>query len=218
MEKLDFITINTAEKPDSAIIWLHGLGSDGHDFESIVPELKLPESLKLKFVFPHAPVKPVSINGGLQMRAWYDIYSPDLSAQPDKDGIDESIKQVNELIDDQISEGINSDRIILAGFSQGGVIALQLGLSRDSSLSGVIALSCYIALENCIKPSAENMPKIFLAHGLYDDVVPFQRGDKAKELIISKGYSPEFHQYPMGHSLHPEEIQHISQFIQSTLL
>lgn len=213
---LPSVIVETHEQPDAAIIWLHGLGSDGHDFESLVPALSLLPTLKVRFVFPHAPRRPVTINGGMEMRAWYDIYEMTLERKVDMANIDESCVQVEELIQDQIDQGISPSRIILAGFSQGGVIAYQTALHTKYEVAGVLALSTYLVngdevveAGSCVNGQAP----ILIHHGLQDPVVAPALSTQARDLLLSKGYSVEYKTYEMPHSVCPEQVQDISHWL-----
>lgn len=203
--------------PDNAlfsIIWLHGLGADGHDFEAIVPELEL--DLAIRFIFPHAPSMPVTINSGMVMPAWYDIKSAQIDQHEDEAGIRHSEQAIIALIENEIKRGIPADRIILAGFSQGGAIALHTGLRYNIPLAGIMALSTYVplttALENEIHSANRAIP-IFLAHGRYDQIIPIQLAEESKTTLQQLNYAPEFHTYSMEHSVCPEEISDISLWI-----
>lgn len=217
---LEFHRVDTSGIVDSAVVWLHGLGADGHDFESVVEELGIPHTLGVRFIFPHAPVQPVTINGGMRMRAWYDIASPDLAAQLDIPGMERSSGLVEELIRQQIQMGIPAARIILAGFSQGGLIALHLGLRFPESLAGILALSTY---DPTIVPAEgpTSLPNaqtpIFFGHGSYDPVVPLRLGQQAVELLRKRGNPVEFKTYPMPHSVCQEEIQDIGHWLRNRL-
>ena len=207
-------TAITGANPQHSIIWLHGLGADGHDFEPIVPELKLPAAPAIRFVFPHAPIRAVTINGGAKMRAWYDI-DPRAPLAGDED-IRSSAASIEELIDEQVARGIPTKRIVLAGFSQGGVIALQLGLRYREPLAGIMALSTYlhdpehvvdrISLDNAGIP-------IFMAHGLMDPMIPITRAITSRETLRALDYPIEWHEYAMGHSVCLEEIKDISRWL-----
>jgi phospholipase/carboxylesterase len=211
---LERIELVTGADPTAAVIWLHGLGADGHDFEPIVPELKLPAAPAVRFVFPHAPIRAVTINGGAKMRAWYDI-DPRAPLAGDED-IRSSAASIEELIDEQVARGIPTQRIVLAGFSQGGVIALQLGLRYHAPLAGIMALSTYlhdpehvvdrISLDNAGIP-------IFMAHGLMDPMIPITRAITSRETLRALDYPIEWHEYAMGHSVCLEEIKDISRWL-----
>jgi phospholipase/carboxylesterase len=216
---MESIEIQTGPTPDAAVIWLHGLGADGHDFEPIVPELRLPPSLQLRFVFPHAPVRPVTLNQGMRMRAWYDILR--LGGGPeDEAGIRDSQRLVEGLVQQQVQSGINASRIVLAGFSQGGAIALQTALRHSAPLAGVLALSTYLPLADKLKDELKKENRsvpIFMAHGLYDDIIPLARAEQSKKLLTELGYDVEWHTYPMPHSVCPEEIADIAGFLARVL-
>ena len=204
-----------AENADFAVIWLHGLGADGHDFEPIVPELEL--SLAIRFMFPHAPEIPVSINNGMVMPAWYDIKSAQINQFEDKEGIERSQQAVLALIENEIKRGIPSDKIILAGFSQGGAIALHTGLRYQKPLAGIMGLSTYLpltdTLEKEIHPANRETP-ILQMHGLYDQIIPLALAENTSTILQQFGYTSEFHTYPMEHSVCVEEIADISKWIQ----
>jgi len=207
---VEAIEIETGPKPAAAVIWLHGLGADGHDFEAIVPELKLPKPVR--FVFPHAPVRAVTINQGMRMRAWYDIFQFGGGAEDEK-GIRESQGLLEALIREQPAP---ARAIVLAGFSQGGAIVLQTALRYPERLAGVIALSTYLPLAGKLKaeksPANQDLP-IFMAHGQYDDLIPLNRAQKSSELLVDAGYKVEWHDYPMPHSVCGEEIADIASFL-----
>ncbi len=220
MQALEFVEVSTSNAPDSSIIWLHGLGADGHNFESLVSELRLPEKLRVKFLFPHAPVQPVSINGGFPMRAWFDILGLDRNANQDEAGIRRAEQLVNQLIDKTIQSGIASERIIVGGFSQGGALALHLALRYPQKLAGSIGLSTYVPLADFIsaeKHSENSKLPLFLAHGTQDNIVPYQFGKISYELLTKLDYPTTWKEYPMGHSVCAEEIEDISRWIQNII-
>jgi phospholipase/carboxylesterase len=204
---LNAIELTTGEAPQLAVIWLHGLGADGHDFEPIVPELKL--SLPVRFVFPHAPVRPVTINGGMVMRAWYDILGFDRHAKEDAAGIRASAIAVGQLIEREIERGIPSERIVLAGFSQGGAVALHAALREPRPLAGVLALSTYLPLATSLaserSPANAGVP-IFMAHGTSDSVLPLSLGESSRRALEALGYAVDWRSYPMAHSVCLEEV------------
>ena len=206
---------------DSCVIWLHGLGADGHDFEPIVPELHLSPDLNVRFIFPHAPMMPVTINQGFVMRAWYDIKSAEISSQPDEANIRSSAELVNTMVDEQIASGIEANRIILAGFSQGGAIVLQAGLRQTHALAGIMALSTYLPLPGKLadeKTEANQNIPIFLAHGAIDQVIPVELAYATRGQLEKAGYKPEWHEYEhMPHSVSLDEINHISAWLQKIL-
>jgi phospholipase/carboxylesterase len=209
------VEINSGPNPKASVIWLHGLGADGHDFEPIVPELELEQPVR--FVFPHAPVRPVTINQGMRMRAWYDILQ--LGPGPeDETGVRASQKLLEEMIAAEKARGIES--IALAGFSQGGAIVLQTALRHRERLAGVLALSTYLPLHKTLEAerSLENSDvPIFMAHGEYDDIIPLVRAEQSKQLLERLGYKLQWHTYPMPHSVCPDEIAHISAFLRAIL-
>jgi len=216
------IVIESGSNPaDSVVIWLHGLGADGHDFEPIVPELKLPESLNLRFIFPHAPMIPVTINQGFVMRAWYDIKSDRIADEPDEAGIRSSAALVDQWIEEQIAAGIPANRIILAGFSQGGAIVLQAGLRQSHQLAGIMALSTYLPLPEKLaaeKTAINQDIPIFLAHGAIDQVIPVDMAYSTRGQLEKAGYKPQWQEYEyMPHSVSLDEINHISAWLQRVL-
>lgn len=218
MPLLDCIELTTGTEPRGTVIWMHGLGADGWDFVPIVRELDPESALPLRFVFPNAPVRNVTINGGAPMRAWYDIAMMDFGRVPDEGGIRESQAQVEALIAREKSRGVPADKIVLAGFSQGGAIALQTGLRHAESLAGIIALSTYLpmpeSLARELSPANERVP-IFMAHGSQDPVVPFALAQSSREALAAKGINPEWHDYPMPHSVCAEEVAAIAEWLQA---
>jgi phospholipase/carboxylesterase len=199
----------TAANPRYSILWLHGLGADGNDFAPIVPALVDPAWPPLRFVFPHAPVRPVTINNGLSMRAWYDIAAFDLNARQDEAGMRASIGEVETLIARERSRGVPSEHIVLAGFSQGGAIALAAGLRHPERLAGIIALSTYLPLHTALtgeRSAANAATPIFWGHGTLDPVVILQRGIDSRDLLQSLDYTVDWHTYLMAHAVCPEEI------------
>lgn len=200
----------------ATVIWLHGLGADGYDFQPIVAELQLPESLGVRFVLPHAPRRPVTVNGGYVMPAWYDIAKLDISYAPDESGIRASRQAVLQLVEREIAAGVPPERVIVAGFSQGGVIALEVGLAHPERVGGVIALSCYVALPHAIPPAARPLP-IFMGHGTGDTVVPHALGGVGRKLLEAKGHQVEWHSYPMSHAVDWEEIRDIRAWLLARL-
>jgi phospholipase/carboxylesterase len=199
-----------------SVIWLHGLGADGHDFEPIVPELNLPASLPLRFIFPHAPIRPVTINNGFAMRAWFDIYSMNINQRIDEEGITESVNMVRNLIEHEKSLGIPTKNIVLAGFSQGSVIALSTGLSYPEPLAGVIALSGFLPNAEQIIANVREYNKslpIFIAHGNQDLVVPCMLGQITADVLKRAGYPVTWKEYAMAHSLCGNEVQDIARWL-----
>ena len=219
-ETLPAIEIETKPKPSHAVIWLHGLGADGNDFVPVVKELKLPP-LGIRFVFPHAPMRPVTINGGFVMRAWYDIAYQELAFKEDERGLRESQKLIEELIVRENTRGIPSSRIVLAGFSQGGVLALQTGLRQSKPPAGLMALSSYLPMSPMIeveRNAASNSVPIFMGHGITDNIVPLALGRMSRDTLIKLGYEVEWHQYTMPHSVCPEELADIGVWLKRVLL
>jgi len=224
MEKvLETIEIETGAHPTASVIWMHGLGADGGDFVPIVDELGLDGTPAVRFVFPHAPMRPVTINGGAVMRAWYDVSFSDLegkSRSADEQGVRESQESINALIEREGRRGVAAASIVLAGFSQGGAIALQTGLRFPQRLAGVMALSTYLPLADSLQAEAAAANKgtpIFMAHGLFDPLVPLMMGSGSMTFLAGLGYSVEWHQYPMPHSVCPEEIQDIGAWLRRVL-
>ena len=200
----------------ASVIWLHGLGADGHDFEPIVPELQLPTDMNVRFVFPHAPVRPVTINGGMSMRAWYDIISLDRDGPQDEAGIRDSSELLCQLIEREQQRGIACDRIILAGFSQGGAIASHTALRFEHRLAGLMALSTYLPLTETLQREVVTNPQaqdralpVFMAHGSFDPVLPMALGAGSRDVLGKLGYTVEWHDYPMAHAVCIEEIRDI---------
>jgi phospholipase/carboxylesterase len=212
---LDLIEVETAPEPSASVIWLHGLGADGHDFEPIVPELGL-QDLQVRFVFPHAEVRPVTINGGMSMRAWYDFMQLIPGQGERRSDVTDSVHAVNELIERELQRGIPDCRIVLAGFSQGGVIALMAGLYGDYQLAGIMGLSTYLPRWSPL-PAGEGRAPVLLAHGQFDDVLPFALGEQARDDLVAAGYGVEWHQYPMPHSVCAEEIEVIGRWLRRVL-
>ena len=220
MSDLDSIVIETQADPDAAIIWLHGLGADGNDFAPIVEQLQLPSHFAIRFIFPHAPVRPITINQGYHMPGWYDISSLSIVDQEDAAGIRESSAILTELCQEQEASGIDSSRIIVAGFSQGGAIALHCGCRYPRPLAGIMALSTYLALpdtlEDEISDYASEIP-VFMAHGRQDDVVNIEYGKQGLERLEANTIEVQWNDYDMGHAVCAEEIQHISQWLSQQL-
>ena len=209
------IEVETGARPDAAVIWLHGLGADGHDFEPVVPALGLPERLAVRFVFPHAPVRPVTINMGTRMRAWYDIVALD-GRREDDTGIGESQRLIEGLIEREHARGIETRRIVLAGFSQGGAIALHTGLRHAARLGGIMALSTYLPLAASVdteRHAANAGLPILMVHGLHDEMIGISRARSSRAVLEALGYAIEWHEYPMGHAVCPEEIAAIGAWL-----
>jgi phospholipase/carboxylesterase len=217
-ELLDAIEIETAKSPKASVIWLHGLGADGNDFAPIVPALQLPKT-PIRFVFPHAPVQPVTINGGMRMRAWYDITDGAIRRE-DENGVRASQKLIEALIAREKERGTEAKRLVLAGFSQGGAIALQTGLRHPQRIAGVMALSTYLPIADkfAAEASAANKDSpIFMAHGSYDPVIPLARAEQSRGILQSLGYAVEWREYPMPHSVCPEELADIGAWLRKAL-
>lgn len=217
---LECIEINHTTHPKSSVIWLHGLGADGNDFAPVVREFESLGAPPARYVFPHAPMRPVTVNGGYVMRAWYDIVSADLAWQEDESGIRASQAHVEALIGREISRGIEPNRIVLAGFSQGGAIALHTGLRQAHPLAGIIALSTYLPLAHTCAAQrhlASAQVPVLIAHGQYDGIVPFARGAATRDQLKSLGYPVRWYEYPMQHSVCTEEIQDIVVFLKQVL-
>jgi phospholipase/carboxylesterase len=213
---LETVEIETAAAPTAAIIWLHGLGADAHDFEPIVPEILRRGERAWRFVFPNAPQRPVTINGGMRMRAWYDIKALDRSAGEDAAGFRDSELQIRKLIAREGERGIATNRIVLAGFSQGGAVSLHTAIRLPQPLAGVMALSCYLPLQGSFK--AERVPAndatpIFMAHGRADPVLPINMASQSRDFLAAQGYAVEWHEYPMPHAVCPAEIADIRAFL-----
>jgi phospholipase/carboxylesterase len=219
-EVLPCIEQETGPHPTAAVIWLHGLGADGNDFVPIVGEMRLPAALPIRFVFPHAPVRPVTLNNGFRMRAWYDIAPGDITNRADVAGVRESQAHVEALIAREKARGIEARRIVIAGFSQGGVIALHTGVRHAERLAGIIALSTYVVLPEKLaeeaSPANRDVP-IFMAHGTFDPMVRPEWGEAGRKALTAAGFSVEWHTYPMPHSVVWEEIEAVSAFLARVL-
>ena len=214
------IQIESAPNPTAAVIWLHGLGADGNDFAAMVPELDLGNCPPIRFVFPHAPTMPITLNGGYVMPAWYDIRGTDLVSRQDAEGIHKSAQAIDALIEHEVSRGIPAENIVLAGFSQGCAMALHTGLRFPKRLAGIMALSGYLPLAETLPaertPANANTP-VFMAHGTADPVVIPARGEASRDALTQLGYPVQWHSYPMQHSVHPREVADISVFLASVL-
>jgi phospholipase/carboxylesterase len=207
---LETLEVETAPAPRAAVIWMHGLGADGYDFVDVPPVLRLPESLAVRFVFPHAPMQPVTINGGMVMRAWYDVRHDAGARREDEPGLRQSQRHVEALIAREKARGVAASRIVLAGFSQGGAMALQTGLRHPERLAGIMALSCYLPLADLMAAEASAANRdvpIFMAHGTGDPLIPLARARRAHEILTGLGYRVEWHEYPMPHSVCDAEIR-----------
>lgn len=222
MESTAAVEIETGASPEGCVIWLHGLGADGHDFEPIVPELRLADNVSLRFVFPHAPVRPVTINGGMSMRAWYDILTLERSGPVDETGIRDSSARLVTLIEREHERAIPYERIVLAGFSQGGAIAAHTALRYPHTLGGLMALSTYLPLQNSLdeevfgnEQAQDQALPIFMAHGSFDPVLPMALGERSRDCLQQNGYRVEWHDYPMAHAVCAEEIDDIRSWLLS---
>jgi phospholipase/carboxylesterase len=217
---LDTVQFETGSAPRAAVIWMHGLGADGHDFAPIVPELELPPTLPVRFVFPHAPMRRVTINQGMAMRAWYDVQNDGGERREDEPGVRESQRAIEALIERENKRNVPSDRIVLAGFSQGGAMALHTGLRHPARLAGVMALSCFLPLPKLLADEASATNRdvpIFMVHGTADAMIPLGRGRASRDVLVGLGYRVEWREYPMEHSVCPEEIHDISQWLARVL-
>ena len=217
-ELLDAIEIETGRNPSASIIWLHGLGADGNDFAPIVPEIRLPQ-LAIRFVFPHAPVRPVTINGNARMRAWYDI-TDGANRREDERGVRASHALIEALIVREKKRGTKAERLVLAGFSQGGGIALHTGLRHPERIAGIMALSTYVPVGEKLSAEASAANRhvpIFMAHGTYDPVIPLDRAEQSRGLLESLGYPVEWREYGMPHSVCPEELADIGAWLGKAL-
>ncbi|MAZ06822.1 alpha/beta fold hydrolase [Marinobacter sp. SS8-8] len=219
MQDLQYIELETRKNPTAAVIWLHGLGASGHDFEPVVPELGLPEDAAVRFIFPHAPNLPVTINGGMTMPAWYDIRAMDIDRVVDTEQLMASARAVGKLVQREIEKGIPAHRIIIAGFSQGGAVAYELGLSYPERLGGILALSTYFATADSVQRSEANANvPISVYHGTFDPMVPESLGVRSVETLKNMGYSPTYQTFPMEHSVCLEEVLDIGRFIRRHVL
>ena len=217
---LETVEIAMGPSPTASVVWMHGLGADGHDFESLVPELQLPPSLAVRFVFPHAPVRPVTINGGHRMRAWFDVAGFDRSSPQDERGIRESAEAIGALVRRERERGIAASRIVLAGFSQGGAMALFAALRWPERLSAIVALSTYLPLADTLQgelhPANAGLP-VFMAHGQFDPLLPQSLGEASRDALRALGCPVDWHSYPMPHSVCLEEVADLRRFLLSVL-
>ena len=222
-EYLETIEIETAPNPTATVIWMHGLGADGNDFAPMVPELRLGSAPAIRFVFPHAPMIPVTINNGYVMRAWYDISYGDLegkSRQADEKGVRASQAEIEKLIAREVARGIRANKIVIAGFSQGGAIALHTGLRHAAPLAGIMALSTYLPAPHTLPAEAAPANRdiaLFYAHGSDDQVIPIAMAETSRQTLSAAGYAVDWHEYPMQHSVCLEEIRDISAWFQTVL-
>jgi phospholipase/carboxylesterase len=220
LEIPETVEVGGGERPDGSVIWLHGLGADGHDFEPVVPELKLGDQVNLRFVFPHAPVRPVTINGGMSMRAWYDVLSLDRSGPQDEAGIRESSAILVDLIERERTRGVAYEDIVVAGFSQGGAIAMHTAMRFPHKLAGLIALSTWMPLEATIDAEVVRAPDsqsrdlpVLMAHGTFDPLLPLAAGQHACDIMRKAGFDVQWHDYPMAHAVCAEEIVEIRNWL-----
>ncbi len=214
------VTVEPQGEAKACVIWLHGLGADGFDFKPIVPHLKLPDDAGVRFLFPHAPVMPVTVNGGMPMRAWYDILEMKVDRKVDKATLLDSSARINRLIEEQIEKGIPAEKIIIAGFSQGGAVAYQTALCFPQRLAGLVVLSTYMATFEEIRSGrseANQEIPVWLAHGTYDDIVPLQLGEQGRDALSSMDYDPVWTAYPMGHEVVMEQIVALGRWLQAQL-
>ncbi|MCL2458453.1 MAG: alpha/beta hydrolase [Desulfobulbus sp.] len=212
MSLLPAIELETSSRPEAAVIWLHGLGSDGSDFAPIVPELQLPADMDIRFIFPHAPAMAVTVNNGYVMPAWFDIMDMTINRRVDTAQLLASAAKIDQLVERERQRGIDSRRIVLAGFSQGGAVAYQVSLTHPEPLGGLLAMSTYFATSDSITLSEANRAlPIEIHHGIYDPVVPMALGHRADEYLRGRGYDVVFRSYPMDHSVCPEQIAHITE-------
>jgi phospholipase/carboxylesterase len=213
---LECIEINPDTQPSAAVIWLHGLGADGHDFEPIVPQLQIPDGLKMRFVFPHAPMRPVTINSGMVMRAWFDVLGMEPEHRIDVGSFAESVESVEGLVEKEIAAGIPPERIVLAGFSQGGAVALHTGLRFEKRLAGILALSCYLPTIDTLdseRSGANREIPIMMAHGTADPVISMSRAVATRKDLSALGYEIHWHEYPMPHAVCGDEIDAIRSWL-----
>ncbi|KXS54884.1 MAG: carboxylesterase [Marinobacter sp. T13-3] len=218
MPSLESLIIETGPNPEASVIWLHGLGANGHDFEPVVPELAFAKKRAVRFIFPHAPDLPVTINGGMRMPAWYDILALNIDRQLDEKQLRASAQAVAELVDQEREKGIAPENILVGGFSQGGAVAYETALSYSAPLAGLFALSTYYATADSVQRSEanQNLP-IFIGHGTHDPMVPEALGQRAVQVLQGQGYAPEYHRYGMEHSLCLEEIRDMDAFCERCL-
>lgn len=219
-QQLPAIEYETAAQPTHTILWMHGLGADGNDFAPIIQQLELPTETAIRFIFPHAPEQAVSINGGLVMRAWYDIRNLNLNHQEDETGIHRSQRAITAMIERENQRGIPASRIVLAGFSQGGAMALQVGLRHPDKLAGIMALSGYLPLTHTLAREAHpanSSTSIFMAHGSHDPIVPINLAKASRQQLMESQYQVEWHEYAMAHSVCAEELVDISKWLRQVM-
>ena len=217
---LEAIELETGPAPAASVVWMHGLGADGHDFVPVVPALGLPASLPLRFVFPHAPMQPVTINGGMVMRAWYDVLGIGGERREDAVGVRASAQRIVALIERERTRGVAPSQIVLAGFSQGGAMALHTGLRYPERLAGIMALSCFLPLAGALaaeaSPANREVP-VFMAHGQRDELIPLARAKGARDVLLGLGYRVEWREYPMPHAVCGEEVGDIAAWLRGIL-
>jgi len=219
-ESADAVVLAPAAPAAASVIWLHGLGADGHDFVPIVPELKLPAEPAVRFIFPHAPIRPVTLNNGMRMRAWYDLRTLTAEGRADESGIRESAARLGEYVARERAAGVASTRIVVAGFSQGGAVALHAGLRHAEPLGGILALSSYLALAASLpaeRSESNRATPILMCHGLYDPVLSHSLGVMSRDALQALGYKVEWKEYPMQHQVCLPEIQDVSRWLQARL-
>jgi phospholipase/carboxylesterase len=220
MPLLPALELVTNHNPTASVIWLHGLGADGHDFIPVVKELKLPDALPVRFIFPHAPEQPVTVNNGMVMRAWYDVAYDGLERRTDEAGVLKSVGAVNDFVAREIARGIPARRIVLAGFSQGGAVVLTAGTRYPQRLGGILALSTYLPMPEQLATAgseANRSVPIFMAHGQQDNVIPLRMAEASRAALEAQGYGVSWHAYPMAHSLCMEEVEALSRWLQQHL-
>jgi len=218
---LPTIELENGIDPTHTILWMHGLGADGNDFVPIIDELELPSDSRIRFIFPHAPMRPVSINNGFVMRAWYDVLNLNFSQPEDENGLRNSQRAIEALLEREQQRGIAPERIVLAGFSQGGAMALQTGLRYPEKLAGIMALSCYLPLQQTLAAEAHHAnsaTSIFMAHGSQDSIVPLTLAAASRQQLLESGYAVEWHEYPMAHTVCVAEMIDISAWLKRVLI
>lgn len=209
---LTAVMIDTQDHPEHAVIWLHGLGASGHDFEPVVEQLDLPANLRVRFVFPHAPTRPITLNNGIPLKAWYDIYGIDMDSPQDEKGLKQSTSDICALIEQLVQSGITAERIVLAGFSQGGAQCLYTGLASGYPLAGILAISCWLPLHKKLPEYASRADRslpILLLHGMYDVTIPISAAQSTRETLEQHGFTVAWQSYPCAHTVSPQEIRDI---------
>jgi phospholipase/carboxylesterase len=217
---LETVEVETGPAVRAAVVWMHGLGADGHDFPPLVPELGLPGSLPVRFVFPHAPLRPVTINRGAVMRAWYDVREAGGQRQEDEPGVRQSQARIEALIARERARGVPAGRLVLAGFSQGGAMALHTGLRHPARLAGILALSAFLPLPGALaaeaSPANRDVP-IFMGHGTLDPLIPLARARRSRDALLEAGYRVDWREYRMPHAVCPEEVADIAAWLRAVL-